>query len=61
MSKQLTMMVGVAMFAALALAGAMGIFAFGTVSGPDDQRRRHQELQRADRWHPAGLWMVTIT
>ena len=32
MSKQLTMMVGVAMLAALALAGALGIFAFSTVS-----------------------------
>ena len=32
MTKQLTMMVGVAMFAALALAGALGIFAFSTVS-----------------------------
>ena len=58
MTKELKMLVGVAMFAALALAGALGIFAFSAgfqpVSAQSTQRRRHQELQRraagGDRW-----------
>ena len=49
MTKQLTMMVGVAMLAALALAGAMGIFAFNTVSAqtPSDVTRSFSATQVA--------------
>ena len=60
MTKQLTMMVGVAMLAVLALAGAMGIFAFSTVSAQstsDDVMRRFSASQVA----PGGTVNVTIT
>ena len=59
MTKQLTMMVGVAMFAALALAGALGIFAFSTVSAQttsDDVTRSFS----APRVDPGGTVDVTI-
>ena len=60
MTKQLTMMVGVAMLAALALAGALGIFAFSTVSAQttsDDVTRSFSTTQVA----PGGTVDVTIT
>ena len=63
MTKQLTMMVGVAMFAALALAGALGIFAFSAAQ-PSQPRRPATTSTRsfsASQVAPGGTVDVTIT
>ena len=64
MTKELKMVVGVALLAALALAGALGIFTFSgaqTVKVVGQQRHVTRSFSDYVRWHPAGTVMVTIT